>query len=111
MKKLIVAAVAAIAGNRHVRRRAKTYPSRPITIIVPFAAGGPTDALARILGERMRPSLGQTDRGRERHRRRRHASASAASRARRPTATRSSIGHLEHARGQRRDLSADLTIC
>jgi len=38
---------------------ADTYPSRPITIIVPFAAGGATDVLARILGERMRVSLGQ----------------------------------------------------
>jgi tripartite-type tricarboxylate transporter receptor subunit TctC len=39
---------------------AQAYPSRPITINVPFAAGGPSDALARILGERMRQTLGQT---------------------------------------------------
>jgi tripartite-type tricarboxylate transporter receptor subunit TctC len=39
---------------------AQTYPTRPITIIVPFAAGGPTDAIARIIGERLRVSLGQT---------------------------------------------------
>jgi len=39
--------------------RAQTYPARPITIIVPFAAGGPADTLARILAERMRLSLGQ----------------------------------------------------
>jgi tripartite-type tricarboxylate transporter receptor subunit TctC len=39
---------------------AQPYPSRPITIIVPFSAGGPTDALARILSERMRVSLGQS---------------------------------------------------
>ena len=38
---------------------AQSYPSRSITIIVPFAAGGPTDTLARILGEHMRASLGQ----------------------------------------------------
>jgi tripartite-type tricarboxylate transporter receptor subunit TctC len=38
---------------------ADTYPSRPVTIIVPFAAGGATDVLARILAERMRVSLGQ----------------------------------------------------
>src|SRR5262249_3673799 len=37
----------------------QTYPSRPITIIVPFAAGGPGDTLTRILAERMRASLGQ----------------------------------------------------
>jgi tripartite-type tricarboxylate transporter receptor subunit TctC len=37
---------------------AQVYPSRPITIIVPFAAGGPSDTLTRILAERMRTSLG-----------------------------------------------------
>jgi tripartite-type tricarboxylate transporter receptor subunit TctC len=39
---------------------AEDYPSRPITIIVPFAAGGPTDVVARILAEGMRGPLGQT---------------------------------------------------
>jgi tripartite-type tricarboxylate transporter receptor subunit TctC len=39
--------------------RAQVYPSRPITLIVPFAAGGPTDAIARIVTEGMRASLGQ----------------------------------------------------
>src|SRR6266404_1595164 len=39
---------------------AQVYPSRPITIIVPFPAGGPSDVLTRILAERMRISLGQT---------------------------------------------------
>ena len=38
---------------------AQTYPVRPITIVVPFPPGGPTDAVVRILGERMRVSLGQ----------------------------------------------------
>jgi tripartite-type tricarboxylate transporter receptor subunit TctC len=38
---------------------AQTYPSRPIMAVVPFTAGGPTDALVRTLGERMRTSLGQ----------------------------------------------------
>jgi tripartite-type tricarboxylate transporter receptor subunit TctC len=38
---------------------AQTYPSKPITMIVPFAAGGATDVLARFLGERMRAILGQ----------------------------------------------------
>jgi tripartite-type tricarboxylate transporter receptor subunit TctC len=36
------------------------YPSRPLTMIVPFSAGGPTDTLGRILVERMRAALGQT---------------------------------------------------
>jgi len=38
---------------------AQNYPSRPITVVVPFSAGGPTDAMARILGERMKASLGE----------------------------------------------------
>lgn len=37
----------------------ESFPSRPITIVVPFAAGGPTDTLARILAQRMTVSLGQ----------------------------------------------------
>ena len=58
MKRLIAAAiVAALAGSAPAS--AETFPSRPITIIVPFAAGGPTDALARILGDHMRQTLRQ----------------------------------------------------
>jgi tripartite-type tricarboxylate transporter receptor subunit TctC len=37
----------------------QTYPTRPITMIVSVAAGGPTDVIARVLAERMRGSLGQ----------------------------------------------------
>ena len=37
----------------------ETYPSRPITMVLPFAAGGPTDTLARIIAARMQVSLGQ----------------------------------------------------
>src|SRR5437899_6423830 len=37
---------------------AQGYPIHPITIVVPFAAGGPTDALARIVAERMAAKLG-----------------------------------------------------
>jgi tripartite-type tricarboxylate transporter receptor subunit TctC len=39
---------------------AQPYPSRQITLVVPFSAGGPTDTLARLLGEPMRRFLGQT---------------------------------------------------
>jgi tripartite-type tricarboxylate transporter receptor subunit TctC len=39
---------------------AQAYPTRPITMIVPFPAGGMTDVLARIMAERMRISLGQS---------------------------------------------------
>ena len=38
---------------------AQAYPTKPITVIVPFAAGGPTDALARVLCQRMSEALGQ----------------------------------------------------
>ncbi len=38
---------------------AQTYPSRPITMIVPASAGGPTDAIGRIMAERIRSALGQ----------------------------------------------------
>ena len=57
MKKLIIAAAAALAFV--TAAGAEDYPSRPITMIVPFAAGGPTDVVARIMAEGMRPSLGQ----------------------------------------------------
>ena len=39
--------------------RAQVYPTRPITMVVPYSAGGPADAVARILAERMKASLGQ----------------------------------------------------
>ena len=39
---------------------AQDYPTRPITLIVPFAAGGPTDTISRIVGENMSRTLGQT---------------------------------------------------
>src|SRR2546426_8695591 len=38
---------------------AQDYPSRPITLVVPYAAGGGNDAMARIVAERMSKSLGQ----------------------------------------------------
>ena len=57
MLKVLLVALASIAGVRDVS--AQTYPSKPITIVVPFAAGGPSDALARILGDRMKATLGQ----------------------------------------------------
>jgi tripartite-type tricarboxylate transporter receptor subunit TctC len=43
--------------SRHAR--AQDYPTRPMTMVVPYSAGGPTDTIARIMAERMRTSLGQ----------------------------------------------------
>lgn len=54
-----VATIAALSVSTALAQ-AQPFPSRPITVIVPYAAGGPADALARILGERMRSTLGQT---------------------------------------------------
>ena len=39
--------------------RAQSFPTRPITLVVPYPAGGPTDTIARLIGEKMRASLGQ----------------------------------------------------
>jgi tripartite-type tricarboxylate transporter receptor subunit TctC len=52
------AAVAAPAFSKIAT--AGTYPSRPITMVVPYAAGGPVDVAARIVAERMGTSLGQS---------------------------------------------------
>jgi tripartite-type tricarboxylate transporter receptor subunit TctC len=59
MRKLFlgVAITAALLGPESAS--AQAYPSRPITMIVPFAAGGPTDRIGRIVAEGMRASLGQ----------------------------------------------------
>jgi tripartite-type tricarboxylate transporter receptor subunit TctC len=60
MTKLLRTIVCAVALVGATPASAQTYPSKPITIVVPFAAGGPADTLARLLGERMRNALGQT---------------------------------------------------
>ena len=39
---------------------AQSYPTKPITVVVPFAAGGPTDTVTRVVGQQMSKSLGQT---------------------------------------------------
>jgi tripartite-type tricarboxylate transporter receptor subunit TctC len=60
MRAPIIAAVAAAALLAAVPTQAQQYPQRPITMIVPFAAGGPTDVLARVLGQHMSQTLGQS---------------------------------------------------
>lgn len=59
MKMTAFAAAIAVAVGVGGIAHAQGYPSHPITMIVPFPAGGPTDTLARILSDRMRVSLGQ----------------------------------------------------
>src|SRR5215468_12705070 len=59
MRRLVLAAllfVLAFGAGVH----AEKYPARPITVVVPFSAGGPSDAMMRILGERMKVTLGET---------------------------------------------------
>src|SRR5436190_22847316 len=53
---LALAALIAFAGGAPA---AEPYPDRPITLIVPYAAGGSSDVLARLIGERLSKSLGQ----------------------------------------------------
>ena len=53
----LAAGAAAVPAVSRIAR-AQAYPSRPITMVVPFPAGGATDAIARPLAERMRGSLG-----------------------------------------------------
>ena len=56
---LRLAGAAAFLSSLAVIAAAQTYPSRPVTLVVPFPAAGPADVLARILAERMRDALGQ----------------------------------------------------
>jgi tripartite-type tricarboxylate transporter receptor subunit TctC len=55
----LLAAVCLATMGAITGAQAQGYPSRPVTIIVPLAAGGAVDALARILADHMRTSLGQ----------------------------------------------------
>ena len=59
MKFLALAAAGFVFGVGLLPAYADTYPSKPITMIVPFAAGGPTDTVARTVGQVMSKSLGQ----------------------------------------------------
>lgn len=56
LKTALALAVAAFAGTA----QAQTYPAKTITMVVPFAAGGPTDIIARIMADHMGRTLGQT---------------------------------------------------
>jgi tripartite-type tricarboxylate transporter receptor subunit TctC len=58
MIRIFVASILAVLSGTGIAA-AQVYPSRPLTIIVPFPAGGATDVLTRFLAERMRVTLGQ----------------------------------------------------
>lgn len=57
---LLLGAVTALTTLMSHPLAAQTFPSKPITIVVPAAAGGPTDAVARLIGESMSRTLGQS---------------------------------------------------
>src|SRR5438874_1148461 len=59
MSKLLRAVTAAALVTGAAVAEAQTYPTRPITMVVPFAPGGATDVVGRIVVERMKSSLGQ----------------------------------------------------
>jgi tripartite-type tricarboxylate transporter receptor subunit TctC len=60
MRKLLIAAAFVAACASATTATAQTFPTKPVTIVVPFAAGGPSDVLARVLADRMRTTLNQT---------------------------------------------------
>lgn len=59
LRRLLTAAVCTVAISLS-SASAQTYPDRPITLIVPYAAGGPSDVLGRLIGQSLSQSLGQT---------------------------------------------------
>jgi tripartite-type tricarboxylate transporter receptor subunit TctC len=59
MRRTVLAALLAVFAFSGTAL-AENFPSHPITIVVPFSAGGPSDAMARILAERMKVTLGET---------------------------------------------------
>jgi tripartite-type tricarboxylate transporter receptor subunit TctC len=60
MKKLVIAAALAAFMQAIGVAAAQDYPSRPITIVVPFPPGGPTDSVGRIMADHMKSTLGQS---------------------------------------------------
>jgi tripartite-type tricarboxylate transporter receptor subunit TctC len=55
LKRFLLCALAALSGSA-----AAQYPAKPITIVVPFSAGGPTDTVARVMAQAMAKPMGQT---------------------------------------------------
>ena len=58
MRKILTAAFVAVCGFAGAAH-AQDYPTRPVTMVIPFAAGGPTDVLGRVVADRMSQLLGQ----------------------------------------------------
>jgi tripartite-type tricarboxylate transporter receptor subunit TctC len=60
MRKLLLIALAFFAASAGNRATAQDYPTRPVTMVVPFAAGGSSDTIGRIMADGLRGPLGQT---------------------------------------------------
>jgi len=59
MRQILLAACALLIAFAGTAPAADKFPAHPITVVVPFSAGGPSDAMVRILGERMKLTLGE----------------------------------------------------
>jgi tripartite-type tricarboxylate transporter receptor subunit TctC len=59
MRKLLVPAILAAILGLTASVQAQNYPDRPLTMVIPFAAGGPTDVLGRVMAQAMSEVLGQ----------------------------------------------------
>jgi tripartite-type tricarboxylate transporter receptor subunit TctC len=57
MRRIVLAALAMLISGGYAL--AENFPSHPVTVIVPFSAGGPSDAMMRIMAERMKATLGE----------------------------------------------------
>ena len=60
MSRRVLRALAAVAAMGTLAAAAQTYPTKPVRIVVPFAAGGPADIYARVIGEKLQGTLGQS---------------------------------------------------
>lgn len=60
LRHCVLALVAAVAAVGSFGAHAQAFPTKPVTLVIPFAAGGPTDLLGRALAQSMGASLGQT---------------------------------------------------